>query len=89
MRTRLLILFLLAALTSAGCGDAGPATYAVSGVVRYEGKAVSGGNLTFVPDAGPAVVAAIDAEGRFELRAVAGRHRGGRRRRLHERCDKQ
>lgn len=75
MRMLLVILILSVSFLSAGCGDGGPKTYHVSGVVRHEGKAVPTGNVMFVPDEGPAVLAPIGAEGRFELRAVAGRHR--------------
>lgn len=61
----------------AGCGrTTGPTTYAVSGTVTLDGKPLSTGNVIFYPEAEnmPAVMGKFQ-QGRYAMRAVAGRHR--------------
>ena len=37
-------------LAAAGCGDSGPKKFDVSGTVKYDGKEVEDGFITFVPE---------------------------------------
>lgn len=56
------------ALSIAGCGDKGPATYPVTGVVTLDGKAVEGATVTFVgepPENSAATT--TKADGKYEL----------------------
>lgn len=57
-----------------GCGDAGPPTYPVSGVVSYQGKPLPAGVILFRPKQGPATSAEIGPDGRYALTAVEGSH---------------
>jgi hypothetical protein len=59
----------------AGCGEQGPKTYLVQGKVSYKGKLLPLGSLTFVPKDGPAALGQINADGSYQLRAAAGKHR--------------
>lgn len=59
----------------AGCGGAGPTTHTVSGQVTYRDKPVTTGTVMFYPEKGPAATSTIDSNGRYQLQAVAGRHR--------------
>lgn len=58
-----------------GCGGDTPAKYPVSGTVQLQDRPLSQGIVMFVPDEGPAAMAPVDAHGRYELMAVAGRNR--------------
>jgi hypothetical protein len=53
-----------------GCSEAGrPPTYPVTGTVTFQGKAVAGAAVTFVPagEAGDAASAITDTEGKYAL----------------------
>jgi len=68
---------LLAAMTF-GCGPRANEKYPVSGIVRYQGKPLPLGSVTFVPASGPVSgPTPIDPNGRYHLEAVAGRHAVG------------
>jgi hypothetical protein len=65
-------LLLLAILFDVGCssGPKRPPTYPVTGTVTYQGKALEGAMVTFVPADGVKLEAATgitDAEGKFKL----------------------
>jgi hypothetical protein len=66
-------LFLLFAV--AGCGESGPKTYPVTGTASYQGKPLPLGTVMFVSDHGPAASSTIDADGKYRLDAVPGKHR--------------
>jgi len=68
-------LVLFVAVMLSGCGDAGPKRYPVRGRVTYEGKPVTTGNVTFVPEHGPMAGGTIGPDGSYTLQAVAGTHR--------------
>ncbi len=58
-----------------GCSSGDPATYRVTGTVRYQGSPLPLGTVMFVPDDGPpAGPAPIQLDGTYELHAVAGVH---------------
>ena len=67
-------LFLLAAsLLASGCGRSGPATYAVSGSVTWNGTPLGDGSIVFMAADGKTVAAAGTIHnGRFAFRAPAG-----------------
>lgn len=74
-RAQLPLLCLLA-LLSTGCGRGGPKTYPVSGSVTFGGVAVPKGHIVFTPlDASLAPEAAKIVDGKFSLRARAGKKR--------------
>ena len=76
--TRWIATFTFLALTVLGCGPRAIEKYAVSGVVRYRGKPLPLGSVTFVPVSGPASgPTPIDQNGRYRLEAIAGRHAVG------------
>lgn len=67
------------AVVQSGCGPAGPATQAVSGVVTLDGKPVEGATVTFSPSSSTGAFASgiTKADGRFSLNAaVAGAKAG-------------
>jgi hypothetical protein len=69
---------LLLASLVLGCGPAGPTKYPVSGTVRYQGKPLTLGTVTFVPASGPVCgPAAIGPDGGYQLEATAGQHAVG------------
>jgi hypothetical protein len=56
-----------------GCGDSGFRTVPVHGAISYQGKAVTTGTITFVPDSpGPAASGTIQNDGSYAL-ATDGR----------------
>ena len=74
--TRPYWLFLVALCGIFGCGQSGPKTYPVTGIVRYQGKPLPLGIVMFVADNGPSSQpGVIDPQGRYRLDAVAGSHR--------------
>ncbi len=74
-KTRLLWILGVCLLVS-GCGEGGPEMYSVEGTVTYQGKPLPLGTVMFVPESGPpSKPASIDAEGHYQLEAVAGKHR--------------
>jgi hypothetical protein len=56
-----------------GCGR-GPKTYPVTGVVTVGGRPVKDASVMFYRKDSPAVSAQTQADGSFQLRAVAGEH---------------
>lgn len=52
---------------ASGCGDGRPERASVSGKVLVDGKPLSKGNITFVPEGGRPSVARIQPDGSFEL----------------------
>jgi len=65
----------LAALGS-GCGPSGPKTYPVSGTVTFKGEKIPKGHIVFSPiDGSTAPNAGEIVNGRFDLRATAGKKR--------------
>lgn len=74
-------------LAAAGCSGSGPALARVSGTVSFEGKALAGATVCFVPDGskgslGRMAMGSTGADGRFSLQsfrpgdgAVIGFHR--------------
>ena len=66
---------LLAALPMFGCGQSGPKTYPVTGIVTYRGNPLPLGSVMFVSKEGPpSQPALIDQSGRYRFEAVAGEH---------------
>jgi hypothetical protein len=71
------VLCAFAALVAAGCGrDTGPARYAVSGTVRYDGQPVPAGEVVLEPDGsqgntGPGSFAIID-DGQYRTEPNSG-----------------
>ncbi len=72
-----LLAALLAALLGAGCGKSGPPLVEVGGLVRWQGRPVPAGVVTFVPADGPAgrrpAAGRIDGSGRYRMAAVPNR----------------
>jgi hypothetical protein len=68
-------LFLLAVtLPASGCNRSGPATYAVSGTVNWNGAPLGDGSIVFMAADGKTVAAAgTIRDGRFAFRAQAGK----------------
>jgi hypothetical protein len=72
-----------ALLLLAGCDGGGMKTAVVKGKVTYQGKPVTGGTVTFVPDAGgPSATGEIKPDGTFAMTtykpgdgAVLGKHK--------------
>ena len=67
---------LLASLLLAGCDEAGPARFDVSGTVTYDGKPLPAGRISFEPDAsqdntGPVGFATIK-DGRYQTEPGQG-----------------
>lgn len=70
-------------LLAAGCGGEGQKTAVVKGTVTFQGKAVTTGTVTFVPDAGgPPATGEIRPDGTFAMTtyksgdgAVLGKHK--------------
>ncbi len=72
--------YCLAAIVSlvvlAGCGPAAPDEYAVTGVVKYDGKVVPTGVVIFMPTGpGRRVNGPIGGDGHYELHAPAGSYK--------------
>jgi hypothetical protein len=63
-----LLLALLLVPLATGCGGKAGAT--VSGTVTYQGKPLSSGIVTFVPDVGPAHNADIQSDGSYRMTNV-------------------
>ncbi len=71
---------LLAAIVAcwlAGCGEAEPETYQLSGTVKFDGKPIPAGQIYFMPDGGknnggPAGFAQIH-DGKFDTRLAGGK----------------
>jgi hypothetical protein len=61
-------------LMAAGCGarDDHPPRFPVTGIVTYQGKAVEGADVVFVPDRPPAQAAfgKTDAQGKYRLTTI-------------------
>ncbi|MCU0872870.1 MAG: DUF4198 domain-containing protein [Pirellulaceae bacterium] len=57
----------LAAVVFAGCGSGEPDLVKAKGKVLYNGKPVSGANVTFTPASGPLGLGMTDANGEFSL----------------------
>ena len=81
MPSRLLLCLVALLFFAAGCNRK-PPTAPVTGVVKYKGKPLTHGSVTFQPDAGPAGRSVIGPDGTFELwtfepgdGAIIGRHR--------------
>lgn len=67
---------LLVILSGSGCRNSGPARFVVSGTVTIDGKALSSGTATFVPeDRSLRSEMAKIVRGQFNLRAGAGTYR--------------
>jgi hypothetical protein len=78
---QLSLLFILSLLTI-GCGDGRPDRVPVSGQVLIDGKPLTCGGVTFIPDGHRASSGTIDANGHFTLScygendgAVPGKHK--------------
>ncbi len=67
------VIFVVSCL--AGCGTSGPTKYPVGGIVSHQGKPLPTGQLMLVPADGPPAIVTIEAGGRYQLSAVAGKHR--------------
>ena len=66
-------LFLAASLLASGCGRSGPATYAVSGAVTWNGAPLTEGSIVFMAaDGKTAAAPGTVRDGRFAFRAEAG-----------------
>ena len=64
---------LLAFLVLIGCGDTGPARYEVQGVVKYQGKTLPYGAVTFFGEGGsPVVSSEIGPDGSYSLKTEPG-----------------
>jgi hypothetical protein len=58
-----------------GCGPSGPRMNRVTGTVSYQNEPLPYGIIMFVPESGPpSQPVRIGPDGRYELKAVAGRH---------------
>ena len=69
------LLFVLQALLLSGCGPREAPTWRVQGTVTYQGKPLPLGRVMFVPADSPlGDPGEIGPDGRFELRAVEGKH---------------
>ena len=66
-------LFLILILV-VGCGQTGPTTYPVTGVISYQGIPLPLGTVMFVSKQGPPKPGKIDKNGHYQLEAVAGEH---------------
>lgn len=71
------LLLLVCVAACAGCGQSGPPTYSVSGVVEYQGRPLPAGSVMFVPETGPAQIAPIGPGGEYTIETIAGPHRIG------------
>lgn len=72
LRVSLPVLLVLASVIS-GCGQAGPKTVPVSGVVLLDGNPIEGASVTFMSNDGNRVANGItDASGKYTLRTVFG-----------------
>ena len=64
------------AVSLIGCGRPGPAMYAVSGTVTWQGEPVPKGDIVFIPiDGAVAPDAAKIIDGKYRLKAKAGKKR--------------
>jgi hypothetical protein len=68
-------LTLVLIIAVAGCGEAAPSTYPVTGKVSYQGKPLPLGVVMFISKTGPAAAANIGPDGTYRLDAVPGKHR--------------
>lgn len=75
MRQPFLLIFVCGAMALAGCGKQGSIkTYPIKGTVTYNGKALDGASVVYVPrnpDA-PRTSGTTDAEGKFTLSTFVG-----------------
>lgn len=54
-------------LASGGCGKSAPKLYPVAGTVTFEGRAVEGASVLFIPQQGTPSVGVTDAAGKYTL----------------------
>ncbi len=60
------------ALITAGCGEGSAKPYPVSGTVTFEGKAVEGATVMFIPQQGRPSMGRTDASGKYTLATAGG-----------------
>ncbi len=66
-------LAVLATAIFAGCGRGGPAEAKVSGSIKFDGKPLETGTITFIPSDGKGATAGTEIkEGRYSLRVPPG-----------------
>ncbi len=66
-------MFVVALAASSGCGDKGPATYAVTGTVTFNGAPLAAGQIAFMPaDNRVAGTGGEIVDGKFSLQSAAG-----------------